>query len=93
MRVTEAVECDDAEQLKRLKIRGGGGTDFRPVFDWIDKDCAQGGDRPDALIYFTDTQGWFPEHPPAYPVIWVSLLPDTTVPWGDLIYAPIKAQG
>lgn len=86
MRVTEAFDCDDEDDLMRRKIKGGGGTDFKPVFDWIDKE----GERPDALIYFTDTQGSFPAQEPDYPVIWVSLIPGQSVPWGDLIYAPIK---
>lgn len=84
--IQEVMECDDSDALKRMKIRGLGGTDFRPVFDWIEQD----GQEPDALIYFTDTYGTFPEHAPSYPVIWVSLVKDTSVPWGDYILAPIK---
>lgn len=59
---------------------GGGGTDFRPVFDWTDaRDQA-----PDLLIYFTDAEGEFPEHEPHYPVIWLvkGKLP---APWGTRI--------
>jgi len=49
------------------RISGGGGTDFRPVFDWIDRQ-----DRPpDTLVYFTDACGAFPEHEPAYPTLWL----------------------
>lgn len=84
--VHEAVECDDSGDLLQRKLKGGGGTDFRPVFDWIDKE----GGTPDALIYFTDTWGVFPDHAPGYPVIWASLTKGATVPWGDYIDVPIK---
>lgn len=61
---------------------GGGGTDFRPVFDYIDKMPEQ----PKCLVFLTDTQGRFPEESPAYPVLWVSWLKDQSVPFGTLIY-------
>jgi predicted metal-dependent peptidase len=50
------------------RLCGGGGTDFRPVFDWVAK---QGQPRPDAVIYCTDGFGTFPPRVPAYPVVWV----------------------
>ncbi len=50
-----------------VEIRGGGGTNFRPVFEWVE---AQ--DRaPDLLVYFTDAEGLFPEVEPAFPVTWL----------------------
>ena len=49
------------------EISGGGGTDFRPVFDWIVNDQL----TPDLLVYFTDAEGSFPEREPAYPVVWL----------------------
>ncbi|MCB1787689.1 MAG: hypothetical protein H6955_04990 [Chromatiaceae bacterium] len=62
------------------EIHGGGGTDFRPVFEWLDE---QGG-RPELLVYFTDAQGRFPQHEPNYPVIWLVKGKDP-VPWGQRI--------
>lgn len=49
------------------EISGGGGTDFRPVFEWVE----QGRLNPDLLVYFTDAEGLFPEREPAYPVVWL----------------------
>lgn len=48
-------------------FRGGGGTDFRPVFDEARKKhlC------PVALVYLTDGCGTYPDAPPEYPVLWV----------------------
>ena len=46
-------------------LQGGGGTDFRPVFEWAERLDRQ----PDLLVYFTDAEGSFPERPPPFPVI------------------------
>ncbi|RLJ18320.1 hypothetical protein DJ031_11700 [bacterium endosymbiont of Escarpia laminata] len=61
-------------------ISGGGGTSFRPVFEWVNKQ----GLRPDLLVYFTDAEGAFPEHEPPYPVIWLVKGKEKT-PWGQRI--------
>lgn len=53
------------------KLAGGGGTDFRPVFDWVAQRGQQGEGRPDAVIYCTDGYGVFPPQAPDYPVVWV----------------------
>ena len=61
-------------------IQGGGGTDFRPVFEWISSQ----GRKPDLLLYFTDAQGEFPSAEPNYPVLWL-VIGKTPVPWGHRI--------
>lgn len=62
------------------EIRGGGGTDFRPVFEWV----ARQGREPDLLLYFTDAEGEFPPAAPAYPVLWL-VKGKAAVPWGQRI--------
>lgn len=62
------------------EISGGGGTDFRPVFEWVERD----GLRPDLLIYFTDAEGNFPRIEPPYPVIWL-VKGRAPVPWGQRV--------
>lgn len=59
---------------------GGGGTDFRPVFDWVERQ----GRSPDLLLYFTDAEGDFPKAEPPYPVIWL-VKGKAPVPWGQRI--------
>jgi len=62
------------------RLQGGGGTDFRPVFDWLLRQ-----DRsPDVLIYFTDADGTFPQAAPGFPVIWL-IKGRHPVPWGQRI--------
>ncbi len=62
------------------KIQGGGGTDFRPVFEWVDKMDM----RPQLLLYFTDADGEFPQQPPDYAVIWLVKGKNKT-PWGERV--------
>ncbi len=69
----EEIKLDDT-------IEGGGGTDFRPAFRWInDQDICT-----DVLVYFTDAQGKFPGMPPNFPVIWL-VKGKSAVPWGERI--------
>jgi Uncharacterized protein conserved in bacteria len=59
---------------------GGGGTDFRPAFDWVAKE----GLSPACLVYLTDLDGAFPDQPPEYPVLWISPpRPRRKPPWGE----------
>lgn len=65
------------------KVYGRGGTDFRPVFDHIRKNDID----IDALIYFTDLYGAWPDNPPEYPVLWVVLnsMPEYKPPYGEFL--------
>ncbi len=62
------------------RFQGGGGTDFQPVFAWLDR----ADRRPDLLLYFTDAEGEFPSREPAYPVVWL-VKGRSPVPWGQRI--------
>ena len=68
------------EHFRWPGLKGRGGTDFRPIFDWVARRGA-----PDCLIYFTDGRGRFPETPPSYPVIWL-VNGDQPPPWGEVIH-------
>ncbi len=50
-----------------IKLRGGGGTNFKPVFEWVEAR----DQTPDLLVYFTDAEGIFPEVEPCFPVNWL----------------------
>ncbi|MGV6827474.1 MAG: vWA domain-containing protein, partial [bacterium] len=61
-------------------LSGGGGTDFRPVFDWL----RNNGTEPALLVYFTDAEGQFPELEAGFPVIWL-VKGKAPTPWGQRI--------
>lgn len=46
--------------------KGGGGTDFRPPFEWL----AERGITPSVLVYLTDGYGSFPDQEADFPVMW-----------------------
>ncbi len=69
-KITSQEEFDN--YLKNMKIRGLGGTDFRPVFSYVEwlreKKEFQ---NLKGLIYFTDGWGTFPEKKPDYEAAFV----------------------
>jgi predicted metal-dependent peptidase len=65
---------------KKFKPSGGGGTDFRPPFDYVEEKKL----HPCALLYLTDMMGTFPDKSPRYPVIWCATT-DRKAPWGKTI--------
>ena len=63
------VTCEDdwKDYLKHLVIHGRGGTDFRPVFEYVEKLRSTGALRNlKGLLYFTDGDGIYPEKPTDY---------------------------
>lgn len=71
---------NDLDEVKDKGV-GGGGTDFRPVFDWIKENEVV----PEMLVYCTDSYGTFPQQKPPYSVVWLLTTKDTTAPFGEVI--------
>jgi len=61
-------------------LKGGGGTDYRPVFEYIDANMPMNT----MLLYFTDGDGWFPKLSPNYEVLW-ALSKKAKVPFGRVL--------
>jgi predicted metal-dependent peptidase len=87
------VYCDAAVQSVqefgpsesvRLEPKGGGGTDFCPVFQWVEENQIAAV----CLIYLTDLCCTSYPHPPDYPVLWAT---DTrrTAPFGETVQISI----
>jgi predicted metal-dependent peptidase len=72
VRITSEEEFDS--YIRTMSIHGLGGTDFRPVFSFVDELVAA-GEFTDlkGLIYFTDGYGTFPARKPAYTTAFVFL--------------------
>lgn len=67
VKITNQQEFDD--YLKTMEIRGLGGTDFRPVFAYVDELIAKKEfQNLKGMIYFTDGLGVFPAKQPDYQV-------------------------
>ena len=65
-------EADMNRLTNDFKLEGGGGTDFRPVFYYVD-DLVNNGDLRNlkGLMYFTDGIGKYPEKRPKYDTVFV----------------------
>lgn len=64
---------------------GGGGTDHKPVFDWIDQNMDE---PPAVLIGLTDLASSFPHDEPTFPVLWASTDRHADHPFGERIDIP-----
>ena len=100
------IECDEHVQdeivvrdisdlekyAESFHVKGGFGTDFRPVFSYIEEKRRTGEIREmEALMYFTDGMGIYPEKPTDYDTAFVFFndeeLDDTKVPdWAMKLY-------
>lgn len=65
-------EQDWQDYLKNLTIHGRGGTDFRPVFEYVEELRAKKELKDlKGLLYFTDGDGIYPEIPTDYKTAFV----------------------
>ncbi len=102
--VIHVIQCDAAvqediritslehleEYIHKLELKGGGGTDFRPAFEYVDRLYREKAfQRLCGLIYFTDGYGTFPGKPPDYKTAFVFVERDDCVeipPWAIRLY-------
>ena len=91
--VIDVLCCDtkirDHQQFDRqdlplnIEPKGGGGTNFIPVFEWVEENAV----NPCCLIYLTDLECFrFPGNAPDYPVMWVQTgNMGYRVPFGEVV--------
>jgi predicted metal-dependent peptidase len=85
-RVDVLTDMQDVHKMVHKGSEGGGGTDFRPVFEY----AASLNADIDCLVYLTDGDGQFPEHAPKFPVIWADISGDPKkYPFGDVVHIPV----
>ncbi len=78
-KITSAAELE--QHISELELHGFGGTDFRPVFKYVEylrsrhEITELGG-----LVYFTDGWGSYPKSPPDYNTAFVFVGDDTDEP-------------
>jgi len=74
-KITSRREFDDC--LSSMQLHGFGGTDFRPVFRYVDDLIATDEfSNLKGLIYFTDGYGTYPERKPQYETAFVFIETD-----------------
>lgn len=64
----------------KLQPHGGGGTDHRPVFDWLSQH-----EPPTCAIMLTDLESVFPNDAPPYPVLWATKSKHRQAPFGRTV--------
>ena len=69
-----------AGDMLTCKLKGGGGTDFRRVFEYVEQNLYD----TSLLLYFTDLDGIFPKSEPFYEVLWISPKESQT-PFGRVV--------
>ncbi len=107
MKIQEAVIVHTPQEftdyIEHMEITGLGGTDFRPVFNYIDEQLEKKVFRDfGGLLYFTDGDGIYPKKKPSYSAAF--LFPEgnkdiTVPPWaikyvleGDMRYGHQSGQ-
>ena len=82
----DAAEYGPDDLPGEIALKGRGGTDFRPGFEWLDEQ----GVQPGVCLYFTDMEcSSYPEIQPCFEVVWVNWKPvppeRNREPWGERI--------
>ena len=84
IKITSLADLD--RWRRNIKLRGFGGTDFRPAFRYV-QELRHAGEFDDlqGLVYFTDGWGIYPERMPPYKCAFVFYdedhRPDLVPPW------------
>lgn len=76
-KITSREELD--AYMEHFALSGGGGTDFRPAFDYVQQ-LTENGEFTNlkGMIYFTDGYGVFPKRKPAWETAFVFMEEDYT---------------
>ncbi len=81
---SDVAHVDRFEQGEELvwRAKGGGGTDFRPIFEAVEQ-----AERPVvAVVGISDLDGAFPDYVPDVPTLWLSTEEYATAPFGEVVY-------
>ena len=83
-RVTKPLPFEAVGDLSRIRPYGGGGTDFRVIFDYLYEECRN--DLPACLVIFTDGYGPYPDEADTMrvPVLWIINNQRITPPFGKV---------
>ena len=82
--VVPPQQFESVEELKRITPRGGGGTSFKRVFEYLRNEMSN--IKPQSIIILTDGYDRFPKEEAAggIPVLWIISNDRITPPWGKV---------
>ncbi len=82
--VVDPIAFDDIESFMIIRPKGGGGTSFEVIFDYVRDKMAD--DPPVSIIILTDGYAPFPDESVAMdiPVLWIINNESVEVPWGKV---------
>lgn len=81
--VQQVFELDPGDDMPPAMnhAKGGGGTDFRPPFKWLEEE----GIVPKCVVYLTDGWGTYPDEIDVdVPVMW-AMITDENPPFGEVV--------
>ena len=86
--VTEPKPFEDEEEFKAIRIQGGGGTAFLPIFRYVQEHMQD--KNITSIIILTDGYAPFPQEEERrdIPVLWVINNEVATPPWGMIARIP-----
>lgn len=84
--VYEPVDFTSAEELLKIRPKGGGGTRFDIIFDYVNKEMQD--EPPKSIIILTDGYAPFPDESATngIPVLWALSTKDIEPPFGSVCY-------
>ncbi len=82
--VIEPTPFEDEDEFKIIRPKGGGGTSFHIIFDYVREKMSY--NPPVSIVILTDGYAPFPEENDAngIPVLWIINNKDVTPPWGKI---------
>ena len=92
-KVVEPEEFNDEEEFKIIRPKGGGGTSFQCIFDYVKEHMNE--ITPASIIILTDGYAPFPEEQEAMdiPVLWLINNVDVVPPWGKTTRIKVNEKG
>lgn len=75
-------EYDEQDLPVYINFAGRGGTEFKPVFDYVQENI----EEVKCLVYFTDLGARFNFDEPDYPVFWVNTYDKANAPMGTTLH-------
>ena len=82
--VVEPIPFEDEEEFKIIRPKGGGGTSFDIIFDYVEKEMED--EPPVSIVILTDGYAPFPDESRTngIPVLWIINNDSVTPPWGKI---------